>query len=170
MLTRELPRVSNSKHMATLPRTSGHVAQDIWSCCQAYHPAMLPSTSGHVAQDKPCCSGHLAKLPGHLAMLPRTCDGHVAQDIWPCCPGYRVATLHRNQAMLPRISSGRAAEAVRPCCPVHLAMLPRLSGHVAQDIVWQCFWLLAMLRGMGVTAFHKERMLRSTRRSYRSHS
>ena len=118
-----------------LLRTSGHVAQDIWSRCPAYHPAMLPSTSGHVAQDKPCCSGHLAKLPGRLAMLPRTCDGHVAQDIWPCCPGYRVATLHRNQAMLPRISSGRAAEAVRPCCPVHLAMLPRLSpGHVAEAI------------------------------------
>ena len=36
-------------------------------------------------------------------MLPRTSSGHVAQDIWPCCPGHL------------------------------LAMLPRTPGHVAQD-------------------------------------
>ena len=147
-------------HLATLPRTS-HVAQaiwpssrGIWPCCPGHVMAAFPKTSGHVAQDiawprcietRPCCPGY------HLAELPRQ-SGHVAQYIWPCCPGYRLVTL------------------------------PRQSGHVAQDIFWQCFWLLAMLLGrshggmghgawgMGVTAFHKERMLRSTRRSYRSHS
>ena len=83
-------------HVAMLPRTSGHVAQDIfWSCCRG-HLAMLPRTySGHVAEDtRPCCpgpqtySGHVAMLPrcngrvtmlpGHVAMLPRrqTCGGH----------------------------------------------------------------------------------------------
>ena len=60
-------------------------------------------TSGHVAEDIwPCC-------PGHLVMLPSLSPGHVAQYIWPRCPG---------QAMLLR-PSGQAAGA---------------SGHVAQDM------------------------------------
>ena len=89
-----------------------------------------------------------------MATLPKT-SGHVAQDIaWPrcietrpCCPGYHLAELPRQ--------SGHVAQYIWPCCPGYrLVTLPRQSGHVAQDIFWQCFWLLAMLRGMGVTAFH----------------
>ena len=87
-----LPRTC-SGHVAMLPRTSGHVAQNIfWPCCRGHRPC-CPGyhLSSHVAEDiLPCCPGHIR------AMLPRT-PGHVAQDprhllaMLPCCHVAMVA-------------------------------------------------------------------------------
>ena len=59
-----------------MPRCPGHIL------------ATLPRTSCHVAQEI-----FWPRCPGHHATLPRTSSGHVALDIMPRCPGHLLAVL-----------------------------------------------------------------------------
>ena len=109
-----------------LPRISSeHAAEDIRPCCPGHLLATLPRTSGHAAQDIVC-----ARCRGHQAMLPRTSSGHVAQDIWPCCPGYRLATLPRKSrhvAEVTRLEGAQREAAAGREADAGGAMLEQLS-------------------------------------------